>query len=82
LRLTAAGVSAIRRAAEEKLPLSALRTNDSRLAKVSIPAFQILVETDSILLQLSLGYPTSYSSGLEHLRLARKSPAFWVADGS
>jgi hypothetical protein len=36
LRLTAAGVNASRRAAEEKLPVSALRTNDSRLARVSM----------------------------------------------
>ncbi|MOA15154.1 hypothetical protein D3C78_1352960 [compost metagenome] len=36
LRLTAAGVRARRRAAAEKLPVSALRTNDSRLARVSI----------------------------------------------
>src|SRR5688572_7815317 len=38
LRLTAAGVSASRRAADEKLPVSALRTKDSRLARVSIAA--------------------------------------------
>ncbi|MNL60738.1 hypothetical protein D3C87_1845770 [compost metagenome] len=38
-RLTAAGVSANRRAAAEKLPLSALRTNDSKLAKVSIRGY-------------------------------------------
>ncbi|MNE98694.1 hypothetical protein D3C80_1972500 [compost metagenome] len=36
LRLTAAGVSASKRAAAEKLPVSALRTKDSRLARVSI----------------------------------------------
>jgi hypothetical protein len=36
LRLTAAGVNASRRAAAEKLPISALRTNDSRLARVSM----------------------------------------------
>jgi hypothetical protein len=34
-RLTAAGVKPSRRAAAEKLPLSALRTKDSRLARVS-----------------------------------------------
>ena len=35
-RLTAAGVRPSRRAAAEKLPASALRTNDSRLESVSM----------------------------------------------
>jgi hypothetical protein len=39
LRLIAAGVSASARAAAEKLPVLALRTKDSRLAKVSIVKF-------------------------------------------
>ncbi len=41
LRLTAAGVSAGRRAAAEKLPASALRTKDSRVAKLSIDVLHV-----------------------------------------
>jgi hypothetical protein len=52
--IEAAGVSVSRRAADEKLPVSALRTNCSRLARVSIAHLQQMLETDSVRSQLAL----------------------------
>src|SRR5712671_7425740 len=53
-RLTAAGVRASRRAAAEKLELSAVRTHDSRLARVSRGHLQWMLESYSIHSQLIL----------------------------
>jgi 3-oxoacyl-[acyl-carrier protein] reductase len=53
LRLTPAGVRPRRRAAAEKLPSSALRTNDSRFARLSTFCHpQLSLETDSAYLRL------------------------------
>ncbi|WP_337268182.1 hypothetical protein [Oryzifoliimicrobium ureilyticus] len=46
-RLTAAGVNDNRLAAAEKLPCSALRIKDSRLASVSIPPFKAFIENET-----------------------------------
>jgi hypothetical protein len=60
LRLTAAGVRERRRAAVEKLSASALRTKDSRLARVSTAYFQGMLEYEVNDLRLIRGERKAY----------------------
>jgi hypothetical protein len=65
-RLTAAGLSARRRAAAEKLAASAVRTKDSRFARVSRNHLQRVLESPSTLSWLILGeFVVTFHSGTQ-----------------